>query len=70
MGGLPCAKQIIDNYFALVQAGGCMSTSILLAAVNHGSPTQDQADRFAKAANALAEIMAEIEKSVRDGAPY
>lgn len=69
MGGLQCAKQIIDQAKALEQAMGCMSNSILL---NHETtqPTQAMADEFQAACNAVALLAAKIERYVRAGAEY
>lgn len=69
MGGLQCAKQIIDQREALQQAMGCMTNSILL---NHETtqPTQAMADEFQAACNAVALLAAKIERYVRAGAEY
>jgi len=66
MGGLPCAKEIIDQGFRLGAAIGCMSTSILLHA-EHTQPTQAMSDEFRDASEKLAVIAAKIEKYVRQG---
>lgn len=69
MGGLPCAKTIIDQMYALVQAMGCMSASILL---NHETtqPTQQMADEFQDACNEVAKVAARIQKHVSAGGAY
>lgn len=66
MGGLPCAKQIIDNRNALVHALDCMCASILLNA-DTTQPTDDQAKLFQETAEPLAKLSAEIEEYVRTG---
>jgi len=63
MGGLPCAKQIIDNGNALTQTMQCMNASILLNAPIT-QPTYGMRDRFIAATNEVAKIAAEIEKYV------
>lgn len=69
MGGLQCAKQIIDQAKALEQAVGCMSNSILL---NHETtqPTQAMADEFQAACNEVAALATKIERHVRTGSGY
>lgn len=67
MGGLPCAKTIIDQRNAVVQAMDCMSASILLAAPNGSYPSDQMEDEFVAAAQNLAEVAAKIEKHVREG---
>ena len=69
MGGLPCAKQIIDNMNALYQQMQCMSASIQLNA-SRVQPTYEQRDRFLKATEHVAKITAEIEAYVREGGEY
>lgn len=66
MGGLPCAKQIIDQSHALTQAMGCMSASILL---NHENvqPTLAMADEFKAACEAVAKVAAKIQAHVAVG---
>lgn len=66
MGGLPCAKQIIDQREALQQAMGCMSNSILLYH-DTTQPTQEQADAFQAACNEVAALASKIERYVRSG---
>lgn len=70
MGGLPCAKTIIDQRNAVVQAMDCMATSILLAAPSGAYPSEEMEDKFVAAAQKLAQIAAEIEKHVREGGEY
>lgn len=67
MGGLPCAKTIIDQRNAVVQVMDCMSASILLNAPNGTTPTEEMEDEFVKAANALAMVAVKIEHYVRTG---
>jgi hypothetical protein len=66
MGGLPCAKEIIDQGYLLGASIGCMSTSILLNAA-HTQPTEAMSDEFRQACEAVAVIAATIEKYVREG---
>jgi hypothetical protein len=65
MGGLPCAKQIIDNGNALHQQLQCMNASILLAAPSGVQPTYEEADEFKRLSEPLAKCAAAIEKRVR-----
>lgn len=67
MGGLPCAKTIIDQRAAVVRAMDCMSNTILLGAPNGSYPTDAMEDEFVKAASHLAEVATRIEKAVRTG---
>lgn len=67
MGGLPCAKTIIDQRAAVIRAMDCMSTTILLAAPNGSYPSEQMEDEFVKAASHLAEVATKIEKAVRSG---
>ena len=69
MGGLPCAKEIIDNGHAVRRSLGCMDTSILLNA-EMTQPTQEQSDEFRAAAENLAKVAAKIERYVSQGGPY
>lgn len=66
MGGLPCAKQIIDQRNALVQIMDCMTASIHLYS-DTTQPTQDMADEFQAACNGVASIAAKIERYVSTG---
>lgn len=66
MGGLPCAKAVIDNGYALQQKLNCMSASIMLNA-SHTQPTEKQMDEFITRSNHLAEYAAEIQKYVSQG---
>jgi hypothetical protein len=68
MGGLPCAKQVIDNGNALHQKLQCMNASILLAAPRGVEPTYAEVEEFRKKADELAIIAAVIEKRVRSEA--
>ena len=70
MGGLACAKEIIDHYNHLVAAGACMVASIQLAATEGREPTYAQLHEFQKLAEPLARCMARIEQSVRVEEPY
>lgn len=67
MGGLPCAKHIIDQSYALVQQMSCMNASILLYS-DTTQPTDAMEDEFRDATNAVAAIAAKIERYVRQGA--
>lgn len=70
LGGLSCAKEIIDNRNGLVQQLACMVASIHLAGENDGSgvrPTEAQRDAFLKASNELAKIAADIQSHVGGG---
>ena len=66
MGGLPCAKQIIDQRNALVQAMDCMGASIQLYA-DQTQPTQDMANDFQQACETVAVAAAKIERYVTTG---
>jgi hypothetical protein len=66
MGGLPCAKEIIDNGNALQMKLNCTYASILLNAPRI-QPTYEQRDKFFKAADNLARVAAEIEVYVGAG---
>lgn len=66
MGGLPCAKEIIDNRNALVQAMDCMVASILLNA-DSTQPTLKQRDEFVAATAEVAKLAAQIEAYVSSG---
>jgi uncharacterized protein (UPF0276 family) len=66
MGGLPCAKVIIDNRNALVQQMDCMVASIHLNS-SRVQPTYEMQDKFLAATAKVAKIAAEIEKYVREG---
>lgn len=63
MGGLQCAKQILDQTQALQQAMGCMGNSILLWPDTQ--PTQEMADEFQEACNGVAVVAAKIQRHVR-----
>lgn len=63
MGGLPCAKQILDQIRALEQAMGCMANTIVLYH-DTTQPTQDQADAFQDACNEVALVAGKIQKYV------
>lgn len=67
MGGIRCAKEIIDNGNAVTQQLGCMNASILLAAINGVEPTYEEAKAFRAAADALCLVASGIEKRVREG---
>lgn len=66
MGGLPCAKQILDQREALQQALGCMANSILLSH-DTTAPTQEMADEFQERCNELAKLAAKIQRHVAQG---
>jgi len=66
MGGLPCAKSIIDNGNALTQAMQCMNASILLNAP-HTQPTEAMEDEFLMATAQVSKVAKRIEKYVRTG---
>ena len=68
MGGLRCAKEIIDNGFRLNAAMGCMNTTILLHPDNE--PSYEERDEFLAASEALAKVCAKIEKRIASGRPY
>jgi hypothetical protein len=67
MGGLQCAKTVIDQGAGLVRAMNCMSTSILLAAPGGSYPTEEMEEKFVRLADELALLSAEIEHHVREG---
>lgn len=60
MGGLPCAKVIIDNGNATVQVLSCMNASILLANGAGINPTYAEQEAFMAASNALAAVASKI----------
>lgn len=62
MGGLPCAKEVIDNRNHLNAATGCMVATILLHPDN--PPTYDERDEWIAAAEKLAQVAAKIEKRI------
>lgn len=64
MGGLQCAKTIIDQRNALVQQLDCMVASIHLNSTVK-QPTERHEDEFIAACNALAKVAAAIESYVR-----
>lgn len=64
MGGLPCAKAVIDNRNALVQQLDCMVASIHLNSTVK-QPTDRHLEQFKEAAERLAKVAAEIEEYVR-----
>lgn len=66
MGGLPCAKAVIDNGYAVTQKLNCMSASIMLNA-SHTQPTDEQMDEFIARANHLAEYAAKVQEYVSRG---
>lgn len=65
MGGVPCAKEVIDNRNALVQQLACMVATILLHQDN--SPTYAERDEFIAAGEALAKVAAKIEARIGGG---
>jgi hypothetical protein len=65
MGGLACAKTIIDQRNALVQTLDCMIATIYLN--QDISPTVEQMNEFVDAANGLATVAGKIEFYVREG---
>lgn len=65
MGGLRCAKEVIDNRNALVRQLDCLDATILLHQDN--PPTYDERDEFIAAADALAKIAAKIEARIGGG---
>ena len=70
MGGLRCAKEIIDQRAALEHQLGCMTASIHLAGESDGSgirPTYEQRDAFFAAAKELTSVAADIQKHVSGG---
>jgi hypothetical protein len=67
MGGLRCAKEIIDNFAAVENQFNCMRASIHLAGEFDGSglrPTYEQRDEFIAAADSLVKVMAGIQQYV------
>lgn len=67
MGGVPCAKTIIDQRAGVIRVMDCMATTILLSAPNGSYPTEQMEDEFVAAATKLAEIATRIEQAVRTG---
>lgn len=66
MGGLPCAKEIIDNMAALQRQATCTSASILLAADGGWQPTPKQVDRLRKLTEPVAQFLAKLEAEARE----
>jgi hypothetical protein len=66
MGGLPCAKAVIDNGYGLIQKLSCMNASILLN-FEQTQPTYEQMNEFIARANHLAEYAAGIQEYVSKG---
>ena len=60
MGGLPCAKVIIDNGNALTQKMQCLNATILLSAGGGFSPTYEEQESFMATAEAHAKCCAKI----------
>jgi hypothetical protein len=69
MGGLPCAKAVIDNgrateqtlktnLAAVERALGCMTNSILLGATADTYPTEELEDKFIQASGEYKEAVA------------
>jgi DNA anti-recombination protein RmuC len=69
MGGLPCAKQVIDNVNALYQQLQCMVASIQLNA-SRIQPTYEMRDELLSLTDKVAKCAAKIEKYVREGEEY
>ena len=65
MGGLPCAKVIIDQRNALVQTMDCMIATVYLH--RDTPPTVEQMNAFVDTANQLATLAWKIEFYVREG---
>ncbi len=63
MGGLPCAKTIIDNMNALIQQMQCMTASIHLNSTRI-QPTYKMQYEFLEATDQVARVAARIEKYV------
>ena len=63
MGGLPCAKAVLDQRAALDRALACMSNSILLNA-DSTQPTEEMLDTFTGKANDLATLASKIQAYV------
>lgn len=61
MSAAACAKRIIDGTFALGQAVGCMSTSVLLSTPK---VTEEMEQEFLASANATAEIAQKIARKL------
>lgn len=67
MGGLPCAKEIIDNMAALQRQAECTKASMLLAAsVDGWQPTEKQAERLRKLTEPVAQFLAKLEAEARE----
>lgn len=64
MGGLQCAKEIIDQRNALVQQLDCMVASIHLNSTIK-QPNERHEEAFIAASSALAKVAADIEAFVR-----
>lgn len=64
MGGVRCAKEIIDNFAGVTHQVECMKTSIHFAGEFDGSglrPTEEQRDAFFKAGDELVKVASEIQ---------
>lgn len=66
MGGLPCAKVIIDMGNRLNAVLGCMNASILLNA-DYSQPTEEMEDEFVSKCDDLAKLAMKIEAYVGEG---
>ena len=62
MGGLPCAKVIIDNMHGLIRVMWCMATSIFLASSRGVEPSYEEQESWLKATENVAQVAAAIEK--------
>jgi len=67
VGGIRCAKEIIDAGAAVTHQLACMTASIHLAGESDGSgirPTYEQQDEFLAAAKALTAVSSSIQQHV------
>lgn len=64
MGGIRCAKEIIDNMHGLVRVMYCMSASIFLNAIIGKEPSYESRDRFIAKSDELAKLCDDIVKEV------
>lgn len=69
MGGVACAKTIIDQGNAVTQQLGCMNATIQLAASGAPQryPSEELETEFVEAANAFAKVCSKVERYCRTG---
>jgi hypothetical protein len=65
MGGVRCAKEIIDSGFAMFRAFFCMVTSIHLNAIRGKEPSYASRDKVLPMMEELTKAFMDIEKEVQ-----